>query len=420
MNTGAATPATIAPPGGRKHSNNESVARVVSRFDAIATVYRGRPRHTGNATESNATNNSGRNSHRHYYSENNQSSHRLPTHQHRGNDVVPRRRTPSPHNQCHHHTPSNRKRSRSNASHPSTKEVSDINDQRNSLPTTRPRKPTEQSDHTTDQQRQATHAPRSYYNPKTRVLTWPSSPFHPIPLHVEQSAESVLVRWPQSERGMLRTQPDFRRQQIQLWCSRNPGVTWEQALSLRRHLLKHYHPYKTMEQLELGSDADIRESARLFEVAIAEWLTRNAVPFISEAEQRLHRNRHDGTPDFLFDPPITMMRHHRSHGPRPSRPQRIHWLEVKMFYGASMVPFDSNTSAVGCLMRTVRKYLSSFGPGAIVFLYGYGAQLEASIQSLGPVLVLDGRVQAKDAWDLSALLDYQTTWCRDPDGTLVF
>ena len=86
-----------------------------------------------------------------------------------------------------------------------------------------------------------------------------------------------------------------------------------------------------------------------------------------------------------------------------------------MFYGASSIEPD-NRSAVGCLLETVRKYVRVYGPGAMVFMHGYGDRLAESLLEEGVLCVDcgDGRVI-----DLEAVEEHQRTWCADRHGNIL-
>lgn len=55
-----------------------------------------------------------------------------------------------------------------------------------------------------------------------------------------------------------------------------------------------------------------------------------------------------------------------------------------MFYGASTIPSD-NKSAVGCILPTATKYVKCHGPGAMIFAYGFGTQLEQQLLDVGVI-----------------------------------
>lgn len=89
-----------------------------------------------------------------------------------------------------------------------------------------------------------------------------------------------------------------------------------------------------------------------------------------------------------------------------------------MFYGASTIPAGSN-SAVGCILRTCRKYVDWHGPGAVVFLYGCGDQLAEQLDRLG-VIALDGSASPRvNGLDLRHLQAQQRTWCANGKGEIL-
>jgi hypothetical protein len=111
-------------------------------------------------------------------------------------------------------------------------------------------------------------------------------------------------------------------------------------------------------------------------------------------------------------------------------------MEMKMFYGASTIPPD-NKSAVGCILSTARKYVRVHGPGAMVFLYGYGEQLGQQLEKIG-VIPLDcnhfylhdyyksndndnpgGENPYDRAINLDAVIQHQRTWCANRDGEIL-
>ena len=77
---------------------------------------------------------------------------------------------------------------------------------------------------------------------------------------------------------------------------------------------------------------------------------------------------------------------------------------VKMFYGASSIP-KNTPNAIGCVIPKMESYVSLYGTGAIVFMYGCGSQLAAQLLEVG-VIALDGR-----CLDLSRVEKHQKKWC---------
>jgi hypothetical protein len=282
----------------------------------------------------------------------------------------------------------------------------------------------------------------------------------------------ALLHWGKSERGMMKDQPPFRLRKIQKLLSFNHGnnnknssnsMTLLQSLSLRRTHLKHLSPKLSMLQLQLGSEQHIRQSAQLFEGVVQNYLRREGVLdcFWTEEDQRKMFLREDGkmvpSPDFRvrdgccvhlnfgcgsihgsggsgvgtkknYDGNSNSNEHtntildaeQKMATPPPTAAavavattKRIHWIEAKMFYGASTIP--SNTpNAVGAILPKMNEYVSLYGTGAIVFMYGCGDRLAHQLLELG-VVALDGR-----GLDVRIVEEYQRGWCADSRGNILF
>lgn len=152
-----------------------------------------------------------------------------------------------------------------------------------------------------------------------QVLWW-HSPVPPIPLAVEMGLIGVLVPYQKREHGLFRDQPTHRIRQLQRLCE-SKDIALSTALSLRRHHMKRWNPNLGMSQLRLGSDDDIRESARLFEEAVHDYLRRSNVAFYAESEQKAHIRKHrqsgqpyPPTPDFILKEPIRIKTYVRGQG----------------------------------------------------------------------------------------------------------
>ena len=238
-----------------------------------------------------------------------------------------------------------------------------------------------------------------------------------------------------------------------------------QSLSLRRHHLKLLNPTLSMSALRLGHEDDIREAAQLFEHCIERYLKSQGVPFSTEREQKQKfeagipkgvpfiARKQPPTPDFLmndghcvvlsfaaadggdddktgparvdgintiagngngsdddrdFDP-----NRQPTDGGSIQHPIPIFWIEAKMFYGASTVP-HSTPNAVGCILPKARDYVSLYGSGAMVFMYGCGKELARQLREVG-VVALDGR-----GLDLTRVERQQRRWCADGWGNILF
>jgi hypothetical protein len=253
------------------------------------------------------------------------------------------------------------------------------------------------------------------------VLSWPCKfPFTSV--DVETSLLPILLKWGKNERGMMKDQPKFRLHQIKTAC-RKVNVPISQALSLRRHHIRNLNPYQSMEQLRLGRMGDIRKSADLFEASAEQYLRYCKIPIITEGmqkEQHFRRNseaQKNGfpakllppTPDFLLETPIRI----KIDGTSPvSGEFVVHWIEVKHFYGASSIPHD-NKSAVGCILRKSRMYRDQYGPGAIVFAYGAGAELTSTLTQMGVVVLDSGPLR------MDAVVRQLRSWCADEYGKIL-
>jgi Protein of unknown function TPD sequence-motif len=290
------------------------------------------------------------------------------------------------------------------------------------------------------------------------------SPFRAVATSCEAKLESILLHWGKhKESGMMCHQPRFRLAQLREAVQRQreaSSISLAQALSLRRHYIKMNNPYRSMSQLRLGQEQDIRESARILEHAVAMFLQRQGIPVYSEHQQvqRYHDHHREQkrisgnpalflpkppTPDFVFQQPVLLRRYFYGDKDKfvEHDPVHIYWLEVKMFYGASTVDWDhASFGAVGCLRATAVKYVATYGPGAIVFFYGCGDDLQQRLSSLG-VTVVDaggGRPESKKTQKHSiATKDYlpydpqeqrlyledvyahQRTWCSDRNGNIL-
>lgn len=265
--------------------------------------------------------------------------------------------------------------------------------------------------------------PNEVDNEKLSVLWWYSAAPAEVPLQAEQAMIDVLLRWKEKERGMMKDQPQFRLEKIKKVCHKT-RMDLSQALSLRRHHMKLLNPFRTMPQLRLGKEDDIRESARLFEEAVQGFLKSRQVDFMTEKEQkeRFQQQAQKGellrsTPDFVLRMPVVMKKFHGTQQQQQHQhvleEKIIHWIEAKMFYGASTIPHNSK-GAVGALLRTAKKYVNDFGPGAMIFMQGCGDRLAADLRREGViVLSADGVV------DLHRVEAHQRSWCANKRGDIL-
>lgn len=262
--------------------------------------------------------------------------------------------------------------------------------------------------------------PNELDNEKRSVLWWYSAVPAEVPLQAEQAMIDVLLRWKEKERGMMKDQPPFRLEEIRKNCHKT-RMDLSQALSLRRHHMKLLNPFRTMPQLRLGKENDIRESARSFEEAVEGFLKSQQVDFMTETEQKEHFRKQAqkgellrSTPDFVLRMPVVMKKCHGTQQHKQVLEERIiHWIEAKMFYGASSIPHNSK-GAVGALLRTAKKYVNDFGPGAMIFMQGCGDRLAADLRREG-VIVLS----AYGMVDLHKVEAHQRSWCANKRGDIL-
>jgi hypothetical protein len=252
-----------------------------------------------------------------------------------------------------------------------------------------------------------------------RVLQWPCLP--PVPLSVEQDALTVLMQRGRRERGMAKDLPALRLENIQRCCHHSGHLQLPQALSLRRHHIQKLNRVN-IKEVGLGTEGQVRDAAECFEQAVEDCLRKLNVPVWTEAQQKAHfiqqpdLTRQPPTPDFILREQMLLKKTsgHPTDG-RIVEERVIHWIEVKMFYGASTIPNDDNRSAVGNLRRTARKYYKTYGPGVIVFMYGCGEKLASMLAGEG-VGVVDC---CGDMVDLERVYMQQRTWCANRNGTIL-
>lgn len=300
---------------------------------------------------------------------------------------------------------------------------------------------------------------------KITILSWPDPHTHYIPTEEEERLLPILIHWGKTERGMWKDQPSFRVQKLQKALenrgkqsdtkhhgkkhsskSKNSAlpnasatsttrrISLIQSLSLRRHHLKLLNPNLSMEKLRLGNGDDIRDAAALFEDSVDIYLRTSGVDFLTEEDQRkefeqkmksmgvpYHQRKQPLTPDFMMKEGHSVILSFTSdtsvaggNGQSGTmHPTSINWIEAKMFYGASTIP-SGTPNAVGCVMPKAKQYVSEYGTGAIVFMYGCGRDLAAQLLEVG-VVALDGR-----GFDLGRVEEHQRRWCADGWGDILF
>ena len=245
-----------------------------------------------------------------------------------------------------------------------------------------------------------------------RFLDWGRC-HRPIPIEVEQKLLSLLMQYGKQEHGMFKNQKPHRIRRIKQACYDN-GMRLDQALSLRRHHIQVFNPYKPMPRLGLGSDQNIHNAATIFEEVVSKFLSQSGIEFWDEEEQRnQHKERckqdpkvnMPPTPDFLFPSSVHILKN--------GIQSEINWIDAKMFYGASTI--EKSNNAVGSLHKKAKKYVDKFGRGAFIFYNGYGDGLEA--------LLLEENVILLDAFaspvELRCVFEHQQTWCANNDGEIL-
>ncbi len=272
-------------------------------------------------------------------------------------------------------------------------------------------------------------------NKVTKTLPWANPVTHYIPLSDEERLLPTLLHWNKSERGMMKDQPPFRLQKLHKMLAQikkngnNKGTTGSsmtliQSLSLRRTHLKYLHPKLTMTQLRLGSQNDIYHSATLFEEVVGNYLIlHDVLQFVYTEEDQRNMWKRSGKGKMVASPDFRVKDGHciqldfssssRNSSNNSKNMPTIHWIEVKMFYGASTIP-ENTPNAVGTILPKMKEYVSLYGTGAIVFMYGCGDSLAHQLLDLG-VIALDGRML-----DLKLVEDYQRCWCADENGNILF
>ena len=259
------------------------------------------------------------------------------------------------------------------------------------------------------------------------ILNW-NSPVGYVPLSEEESiVRFIFQRNGKKERGMMKGKPPFVVRKYKEALGRcAPSMNLPQVLSLRRHHIKLFHESKTMPALGLGSINHINQSARIFERAVENFLRKSAIDFLTEEDQKRAaaevKKVLEATPDFLLPKPVLLRKIRKKKSkkgrsiekPDVVEERTIHWIEAKMFYGASTIPHGSK-GAVGKVLSTARKYFKNHGEGAILFMMGCGDKLAADLNDAG-VSVLDC---AGNTVCLHPVHDHQRTWCADEKGQIL-
>jgi hypothetical protein len=259
------------------------------------------------------------------------------------------------------------------------------------------------------------------------ILEW-DSPIGYVPLCEEEfMAQTLFKRNGKRERGMLKGVPSFVVSNYRRAMDNHaPSMNFPQVLSLRRHHIKLFNPFKNMSQLGLGKRDDINKSARIFECAVETFLKKSSIDFLTEKDQvneaKKEKKILKATPDFVLPKPVLLRKIQRGKSKKGKSNKKyhvleertIHWIEAKMYYGASSIPHGSK-GAVGTVLATAQKYVDNFGEGAMVFMMGCGEKLAAEINDIG-VSVLDC---SGNAVSLDQVHDHQRTWCANEKGRIL-
>jgi len=239
-----------------------------------------------------------------------------------------------------------------------------------------------------------------------QTLQWQTVGPH-VPVESEHGILDMLMPNKKKERGMIRDAGD-RHKKISKNC-KQVGMHLTQALSLRRQYMRHLNPRLGMKELGLGRDYDILRSATLFEAAVETYVRHCNIQFLTEAQQKASvpkGTKTPPTPDFMLLEPTLL-----STSPQ-NQPTQIHWIEAKMFYGASSITNGSRCAA-GQILATAEKYVRLYGAGAMVFMFGCGKEMAEWLLQRG-VVALDAH-----PLDLRRVEKHQRSWCANKSGLIL-
>lgn len=259
------------------------------------------------------------------------------------------------------------------------------------------------------------------------ILEW-DSPLEFVPFCQEESiVQFIFERNGKKERGMFKEKPSFLLDKYKKAMKEHaPAMSLPQVLSLRRHHINLFNKSTSMSRLRLGERNDIDESARIFEVVVEKFLKKCSVEYLTEEDQKKKAKEKQttlkATPDFVLPKPMLLQKirkneskaSKRKNNPAVLEERTIHWIEVKMYYGASSIPHGSK-GAVGSVLAKSQKYVDYFGEGAILFMMGCGDKLAAELNEIG-VSVLDC---SGNTVSLEEVHDHQRTWCANDNGQIL-
>ena len=122
--------------------------------------------------------------------------------------------------------------------------------------------------------------------------------------------------------------------------------------------------YVTLDQVEQG------EQSIIFEKQIEEFLIKTNVEYKTQEqltiEQKAKYGKAINTPDFLITSELII------------NSKKINWIDAKNFYGSNI------DFMVSKIKKQIKKYLDTYGPGCLIFNYGYNSKL-----AFNNVLILD-------------------------------
>jgi len=140
------------------------------------------------------------------------------------------------------------------------------------------------------------------------------------------------------------------------------GLDVRQAMGLRKAVYQSACPWRCG-----GDEEAALAAACAVEDAVEAYLARKGVSFATQAQQveayAEHECRLGPTPDFLLTSPLLI------------NGQPAQWIEVKNFYGVGLVDGLKEWMPHVKMQRQVAKYTDTFGPGAVLFSYGYSEAL---------------------------------------------
>jgi hypothetical protein len=166
------------------------------------------------------------------------------------------------------------------------------------------------------------------------------------------------------------------------------GFSPIQSDNLRRQLIRSLKSFFFQSDKSDFDPPPAERTPYIFEDMVAHYLKAHAVKFRRENE--LPRIRGQGTPDFIIDQDLTLNGRH------------VRWIECKHCYGSTM--FGSACGRTWLLQNSsfkhvteqrlmkhpmakieeqVRRYERQFGPGALLFSYGFSKEL-----TFGPNIIL--------------------------------